>query len=441
MAELKHFRNPEFSLWQSAVDEVVARGKAGGGAPAAGAGATLSRPEATDAMVQAATLDLTAAQLGAPPPAPPTADAKPAGGSTIPYCSTLARKVAVAVLEGNHDDEARYRSELGAFGVCDPRWIEAVQKYIDFQVSNGKVPYRVYQHIDDFVIDDRKILPDRARVAIVGDWGTGQEEARQVLAQIARKKPDVAIHLGDIYYSGTQFEVDNYFTQIWDALLPGVPSYTLSGNHDMFGGGQPYYNLVDKLGQPASYFCLRNTAWQFIAVDTGLHDRKPSGSEPTYLEETEVDWVMDKIATAGGRQTILLSHHQLFSAIEDIVPGQSMAVNSVLQRQLSPIFPTLTAWLWGHEHNLVIYEPYLGVLGRCIGHGAVPVGIDENLAVKHAEVPMKDLRLDKGEAFYVHGYAILDLDGPAATLGYYQDTDESTPQFIEFFGAARAQVP
>ena len=44
---------------------------------------------------------------------------------------------------------------------------------------------------------------------------------------------------------------------------------------------------------------------------------------------------------------------------------------------MSPLLPNVDMWLWGHEHNLVIYEQYLGVLARCIGHGSFPVGLSE----------------------------------------------------------------
>jgi predicted phosphodiesterase len=44
------------------------------------------------------------------------------------------------------------------------------------------------------------------RIALVSDWGTGTDEARQVAAFLAQQKPDAVIHLGDIYYAGTAEE-------------------------------------------------------------------------------------------------------------------------------------------------------------------------------------------------------------------------------------------
>jgi hypothetical protein len=169
-------------------------------------------------------------------------------------------------------------------------------------------------------------------------------------------------------------------------------------------------------------------------MDTGLHDSKPEGSDPTFLEDTELAWITDKIQNRGNRRTVLLSHHQLFAANEDIC-GKS--VNPHLQQQITPLLPNVDMWLWGHEHNLVIYEEYLGVLARCIGHGAFPVGLREiPAAPKFPEVPLAPLRLGDNGVFFNHGYVIMDLAGSSATLSYYQDTDETDPQFSETLPAS-----
>ncbi|HWB95167.1 MAG TPA: metallophosphoesterase [Bryobacteraceae bacterium] len=439
MAKLEQFRDPELSLWQSAVDEVVARKRAGSQAQDIGGAAPITRPDPNDAMIRMATLHAraveTAREQGAPEPEPgppPTAAATEGIGEVIQYCASLARNYAIAKFRGDDAAADRYHTQLTAkFGVCDSGWVDTAVKYAEFLAKREQVPYRVYHNIGDFVIDGK--LPAKARVALLADWGTGQAEARRVLRQIASKNPDVVIHLGDIYYSATDFETQNYFYQVWDSLLDlkKVASYTLSGNHDMFSGGAAYYRLIDQLGQPASYFCLRNDHWQFIALDTGLNDRVPGGNVPTFLQDTEVAWLKDKIDNRQGRRTVLLSHHQLFAAFEGIC---GKAANDHLNQQLAPLLPNVDIWFWGHEHNLVVYQKYMNVLARCIGHGAFPVGPTEIPdKPKFPEVPIQDVRLDLDPlgAFYTHGYVIIDLDGTAANIAYYQDSDEDNPQFTE----------
>jgi hypothetical protein len=441
MAKIKQFRDASLSLWQSAVDEVVSTRSATFRAQAlAAAPGSPPRPDMADRIMREATTYCEAMDTSKALAEIVSGHVAPeALGQTLGYCSITAMKLARAILLGNEEEKQRYSQELGKFGDCDPLYAQAAKKYADYFLLQGKsVPYRVYQSLSDFVIDGR--LPAQAKVALVGDWGTGQDAALNVLKQIARKDPDVVIHLGDIYYSGTEFEFENYFLKPWKEILGlekrSIPTFTLSGNHDMYAGGGPYYAVIDKLGQPASYFCLRNDDWQFIAVDTGLHDHNPLGGGPTLLEETEVVWVKDKLQNAGERKTVLLSHHPLFTAYEDI---EGSDINLRLQVQLKDILPKLAMWLWGHEHNLVIYGPYLGLeRGRCVGHGAFPVGIDETPAEpRFPDVPLlkqpdgRAIRLDRSDGLYNHGYAMVELDGPAATASYYQDSDEVNPLYQE----------
>jgi len=443
MARFKQFHDPELSIWQSAVDEVEA--KAGAttqvedvGAPQAVSG----RPDDLDAMSSEAISYCTQVDTGTPISAATAFHPATEGlAQTAGFCSLTALKLAKAKITGNKDDEQRYKNELAKFSDCDPRYSEAAEKYAEYFVAQQKqIPYIVYKNLSDFVIDGK--LPDKARVGIVGDWGTGQDAAKLVLRQIANKKPDVVIHLGDIYYAGTQFEITNYFLKIWREVLnlgdklDRIPTYTLAGNHDMYSGGIPYYQLIQQLGQPASYFCLRNAHWQFVAVDTGYHDHNPAGggAGATYLQDTEVAWLADKVNNAAGRRTVLLSHHQLFTAY-DAIDGQE--VNMRLASQVDPLLPKLALWIWGHEHDFVLYDSYMNLARSCcLGHGAFPVGIDETPEVPmHPDVPLikgddgNPIRLDSTAGVYNHGYAIIDLDGAAGTVSYYQDSDEDTPMF------------
>jgi predicted phosphodiesterase len=446
--KMQQSRFADLSLFHSALDEILARENGNqrpdASHPSVQAAASVTQmaesvglihatPEALERPLAIAAPGTLAASSGAGVAAAmETAEALPVCATNpVTYCASVARNFALAKLHGQKDLADQYAAILTkAQGVCDPRWVEAALKYVEFVASRGTIPYRRWKNLSDFVIDGK--LPANARVAIVGDWGTGQPEAKAVLQQIARKKPHVVIHLGDIYYSATEFEVQNYFYNIWREVLnlpaSNIATYTLSGNHDMFCGGAPYYKLLDQLGQPASYFCLRNDDWQFIALDTGLHDSRPDGCTPTFLEDTELQWLKDKIQTRGNRRSVLLSHHQLFSAFEDLY-GQP--VNQKLNDQVKNLLPQVDFWLWGHEHNQVIYKNYLGILARCIGHGGFPIGMDEiSKTPKYPQIPIEDVRLG-GNVFYNHGYVMMELNGRTATVSYYQDSDENKPMFSE----------
>lgn len=447
MGRYKQFHDPELSIWQSAVEEVAAQRAAGTQVEDIGGPLVISgRPDIPGRMAAEAIAYCNHIESGTSMAELTGAHPATEGlAQTAGFCSLTALKLAKAKILGNKADEQRYKDELAKFGDCDPGYAEAAAKYAEYFVAQQKqIPYIVYKNVGDFVIDDPRKLPAKATVAVVGDWGTGQDAAKLVLKQIANKNPDVVIHLGDIYYAGTQFEITNYFLKIWQQVLnlgeklDRIPTFSLTGNHDMYSGGAPYYQMIQQLGQPASYFCLRNPSWQFIALDTGYNDHNPAGggAGATYLRDTEVTWLTDKINSAGGRRTILLSHHQLFTAFDSIDGHET---NLRLYPQVAPLLPQVAFWLWGHEHNFVVYDAYQGLARSCcLGHGAFPVGIDEQKKEpNYPQVPLRknaegsDIRLGTTGGLYNHGYAIIELDGALGTVSYYQDSDEDNAIYTQ----------
>lgn len=272
--------------------------------------------------------------------------------------------------------------------------------------------------------------------------GTGTNEARRVAALLAAQKPDIVIHLGDIYFSGTADECTLHFLDLLRAVLPNCRLFTLCGNHEVYSGGQGYYGLLDRIGQPASYFCLRSPddAWQILAADTGLNDRNPFDETDalTFLEPIEVTWRADKLRSFPGR-TIFLSHHQPFSAFRQIGPAaQRSPVNPNLMQAYDTLAAagSIDAWFWGHEHRLRIYAPYRGVAsGRNIGYGAIPVRAAD------ADVPMPglidppelftEIALDVVDGAYSHGLALLDLSPDVIEVSYWALTRPEAPIYRE----------
>jgi hypothetical protein len=347
----------------------------------------------------------------------------------------------------------------------DPGWAKCVTTYVRYmgQHRKGKI-YRAWTDqkagLNFSVIRNPRALRDSAVIAILGDWGTGEYEAVNVLRAIAAMKPDLILHLGDIYYSGTPAECDQHFLKIIrrQARLR-CPVFTLAGNHDYYAAGTGYHWLIDRLNgygwrQEASYFCLRNRHWQFLAMDTGYNDavpgvysaaRKLGCIHDTSLRTDELYWHWDKLRTAGGRKTILLSHHQLFSAYEKIGGApKGDSHNPNLLPGFAPYFKggggketEISAWLWGHEHDYLSYNPgHKGLqLGVCIGHGAIPV----RCADKPKKIPspydglppgLKKHALTSTANYYNNGFSILQLKGPNAKIHHFEIDSFSRPKPI-----------
>jgi calcineurin-like phosphoesterase family protein len=457
---LKTFRDPFLSRWQSAVEAVLHR-KEG-----TGTGGAVARPTLDHPVVAAATTAAAHALSGvATAPAAGAATAAAPACCTDDECAHLALQLAKAKVEHRPEAEIQELEDSLRFSTCDPLWAEAVTEYLHFfDVGKGKIPYRASTGPDD---PAPLPLPENATVALIADWGTGTPEARALLERVAAHRPDVLIHLGDVYYSGTESEYAQYLFGLINEVLgrgPGrpLPVFGLTGNHCMYSGGDPFYAMIGQLNQPPlappgqiqtnSFFSLRSSGWQILGMDTGLHDNDvfDVGTDLTYLEDTELAWHKSQIATAGGRRTILLSHHQLFSAFSPIGPQDNgdRSMNTLLHSQFGDVLDQVEAWLWGHEHNLEIYAPYMGLKrGRCIGCSAVPVFVAQQpykscvggkipLLPANPAVPGVPVMLGTTGGVYNHGYVILKLDDAsrAATLSYYQDTDTGDLLFTEKLG-------
>ena len=444
MAPSNHFSSPRLSNWQSAVAKVF------------------TRPEAKQPFAEPlrrAFVDIAHPAIAA---AAAAAEAKATGSSAgllgeMERTAAAVLRLADAKILGDAEGIAAARADLQPFGDCDPRWAECVLEYVaNYRLTRhgrDKVPYREWRAIGESVED---VLPAKCRIAVVGDWGTGDRRAQALMRDVAAQAPDILIHLGDIYYSCTTSEAGRFLTNIRDAFAGGrMPTVrTLCGNHDMYSGGAPFYGLLGDLGQEASYFCLRNDHWQILGGDTGYndfdvgeegrvatwirdYDLRPDGSREAY---SELVWHHRRLCDAGGRRTVLLTHHQPFSAAAAIDGGS--ALNSKLLGQFAPFTAGLALWLWGHEHNQVVYAPFAGVgRGRCVGASAVPVPRDEDPYRPDpsitGEVPRSvdersKLTVDPGDDLWKLGYAMLEIDGPSCVESYFEFDPEGGGRRLAF---------
>jgi hypothetical protein len=433
------YRDPILSLWQSAVrqvrpQEIASKAAA---APRATDGSTPAPLTEDDFMAPAHTIGipLTAGQqppaaITAPPPA--AAEAVGAGGLAVD-CVETAAKFLWAEIKGDQNSSAIYAAQLHDSPCNVLGWSECVTTYLGFKISLGSLPYRKSQNV---VVT----IPDQAKIAIIGDWGTGESIAKNLLQQVASFTPDILLHLGDIYFAGTQNEANTNFLTICRKALGNIPLYSLCGNHDMYSGGDGYYWLLDQIGQKSSYFCLQNDNWQLLAMDTGYNDRNPftvaSNMTSLYDQDgwNEADWHLGKIQQAGNRRIALFSHHQLFSPFGSVgtnTSGLPSAYNPNLLANFQSVLSKVDIWFWGHEHTLALYDEYLGLeRGRCVGASAVPVFTnqqdyaDDNSLLNGNVTTLPSwnpaANLGSTDDDYNNAFAIMTLNGAAAVVNYYQ---------------------
>jgi len=270
-------------------------------------------------------------------------------------------------------------------------------------------------------------------VGLVADWGSGSPQALSLLKEMKKQKPDIVIHLGDTYYSGTPQEAREFWLDPMRAVFASKTTILqVPGNHDYYSeGGKGFFEVIDELGhQEASFFALRGKHWQILGLDTGLLSNFnllfPIGSAELqqammatmpFLPQDQLAWALHQLEVGRklGLKTIVVSHHQLFSRHEPLgvanaavdeastvpdrvamtyasqefrtksadLPGNLSndalpLANTRLLNQFSPdVLKGISAWYWGHEHTAATFKPYAGLeRGRLIGNAALLVEKD-----------------------------------------------------------------
>lgn len=207
-------------------------------------------------------------------------------------------------------------------------------------------------------------IPNWARIALLGDWGSGRYGAPVCAATIQTAAPrhDLLLHLGDVYYSGTEREVQERFLDLWPEV-PGALSRAVNSNHEMYSGGRGFFRkTLPAFGQTSSCFAVENDHFLLVGLDTAYEEHD--------LTEQQVPWLTRLVdgARTKGQKVVLFSHHQPFSAFEK--QGGALVDKLRLLLEGRRIF----AWYWGHEHRAALYERHesWGTFGRLVGHGGYP---------------------------------------------------------------------
>ena len=332
------------------------------------------------------------------------------------------------------------------FSTKDPEWITRIGEATLERLAHGN-------HAFNKQPAEYEITRDDARIVLVGDWGSGLKHARAVAALMAQEvadglaegRPVHVIHLGDVYYSGLDEEVrqrvlaDGLWPVTTEQAKAGVTSWSLNGNHDMYGGGWGYFDtlLRDERfanqhspgdDEPTSYFRIRTPTWDLVGLDTSWNEVVLSKGLQGVLADPQASRVAEWAGDLGDRRLMLLSHHQYVSAFDLGDIGQTIPhkLKGTLEAN------QIAAWIWGHEHRCMGFKPAEGWKGvpfmRCIGNGGVPIP-----ATAKGKLPLPGLWQipqagdpdgmfeEQDEKWNRFGFAVLDFAGPKATIRYRND--------------------
>jgi len=340
-----------------------------------------------------------------------------------------------------YDDELRYTELSGA--PVDGAWINYfVGQALTYTEDGGVHAYRRVPRNDNGEFEAsaatyRLPEPKNGKPLVIGmlaDWAGGTPECAAVLRELQKHKPDIVIHLGDTYYSGTPREANDYWLKPMKAAFPNAVLLQVPGNHDYYSyGGAGFFQVIDKAGaQNASYFVYRGDHWQIVGVDTGVlqnlamialgPEQLKRQMEPVmaFLTPDQVEWAHEqlRIGKEKGLKTIMVSHHQLFSRsaylglanaqmseamyLPDemagtfpwltefdvkskdlpghLPPNESPAANTRMLHQFpKELLEAIDIWFWGHEHSNALFKPYAGLKrARLIGNGLITCPVNRD---------------------------------------------------------------
>jgi hypothetical protein len=196
------------------------------------------------------------------------------------------------------------------------------------------------------------------------------------------------------------------------------------------------------LGQQTSFFCLQNSFWRIIAIDTAyngnglpilgqipLINEIPGVGGDCKLPPELMDWLTKIVRQKpDNRGVIILSHHQYYSGFEDRYPTPARQLWDAGIRQQ-------VLWFWGHEHRLAGYDvggsEKLQAFGRCVGHGGMP--LEPEPPKKSPSPKFYDQRQGKRKpgdrrkgtvGYGVNGHVNLSFQGPHLAATYVDLTGD-----------------
>lgn len=377
--------------------------------------------------------------------------------------------ILTGILVGLHPPtvtQAEYTYMLGCFGsegVVDPNgqvlstgryegadlgWIWSVLNYLVNLVSPSDIAPFCSASDGDPVT--RAIeLPEKGsiKIAVLGDWGTGSmdagggyDPALSVRDTIVELQPDIIVHLGDVYYAGTEDrlpagEEQQFLIDLWPAGYGGK-SYTLNSNHEMCGGANGYFNIA--LGRAGastpfesqggrSFFALSLGDYAVVGLDSAYFDPSPMyirgalGNRADAMADEQYRF-LEKTAK-NHKHVILMSHHT--GMTPDGVGTMPM------WNDVAKVVDTkkIHSWIWGHIHAGIAYGSgsllgRQGIRAYCVGHSAIPIGAPWGMQTGNSVVDWVAQTPVGGTAYsnrVRNGFAMLTIDQEDASVAFYDE--------------------
>jgi hypothetical protein len=185
-------------------------------------------------------------------------------------------------------------------------------------------------------------VKDKITFAVIGDWGTGDEDqyglAKKMLETHTRSAFEFILTTGDnIYTNGSGRHFVKKFEQPFAGLIKEhVPFYATLGNHDVQEGRQDQttYPLFNMKGNNYYTISKGNGLVDFFMLDT------------TDFGLTQTSWLENALRTSKAKWKIAAYHHPLYSS------GKKHGSDEKLRKKLEPMLTHygVKVTFAGHDH-------------------------------------------------------------------------------------------
>lgn len=284
------------------------------------------------------------------------------------------------------------------YAQLDFQWIESLVYYLYFK-WNKKAKATFGTSPITTNIKDQNTLT----IAVMGDWGTGPYNDNGFKSPSAlvgsaiknlplKDKPDITLHLGDVYYAGLGNEEMNKLLKHFPKSK--LANFTLNSNHEMYDGANGYFNvaldnlLFIKHQNKTSYFAITFGNWVIIGLDTAYYDSSSMYMDGALYDADQIKFIKD-LNINKTQKIILMTHHTGFTADGKNLTKPTFDGTNIKKPLFTQIINALGRapdyWYYGHIHNGIVYNnlskagEYKCPSGespqlRCVGHGAIPFG-------------------------------------------------------------------
>lgn len=289
---------------------------------------------------------------------------------------------------------------FGKYEQLDPRWAVALINYTENIVSGDVVKPFPCASLSVEGLSAKGGGDGDPVLGIIGDWGTGYYDiegqpcpAETVMGEITKQPIDYLMHLGDVYYAGTDeripaHEEQRNFMDLWVDQGEGR-NFTLNSNHEMYGRAQGYFGVALQKDGPfahqngQSFFARKYHEWLILGLDSayysdaqnGLHMYMKGAIGTALAKDSGQISAISAVAEDHKGPIMVMTHHNACDT--------ETALTNILYAQVCDALgrpPTI--WYWGHVHNGIVYKQLHSphpdraspTKGRCCGHGAIGFG-------------------------------------------------------------------